>query len=125
REIHGIAANVNHTVDRTRTAENFSACVVNAPTIHLRLWFRLIAPVDSAADRISECRRHVNENIPEPIAPASFENQNFLVGMRAQTIRQYTARRTSADDDEIISVHKFLSYHSRLNCASHSCLEDW
>src|SRR5690348_15344180 len=78
--------------------------------VHIRLGLRPVAPiVESAADRVRQAGRHVDEDIPQIIGPPGLQHQYLVAGIGAQPVRQHTASRPAANDDRVELLHGFLT----------------
>ncbi len=85
--IHGIATNIDHPVNAAGAAKYFSPAMKNSAIIHVWLWFRLVTPiVKFVAKRGCQSGRHVDENVPNVVGAARFDNKDFVRRICAKTI---------------------------------------
>ena len=98
--VAGLAAHVQHAVDRTRTAQHLAARDREAPVAGARLGLRVEAPVDAwAVDQLPETDRHMDEGMP--VAAAGFEKQHAVARVRAQPVGQHAAGGAGAHHDVV------------------------
>ena len=107
-----LAAHVQQPVDRTRTAEHFSARLEHLPAVQARFRFGLVHPVDGFfLEQFSVAERHVNPEIG--VFGSCLQQQHGMLAVGAQAIGEHAAGRAGADDDVvefgsvIIIVHCF------------------
>ena len=99
-EIAGVAAHVDHAVDRGRAAQHLAARTVDAPAVQIGLGLGLEAPVVALhvhGDR--ERGRHLDEDAAP--AAACLEQQHADALVLAQPVGQHAAGRAGADDHVI------------------------
>ena len=100
-----VAALEDHAVDGARPAQNLAAGVVDAATAHVRLGLGLELPVvEAIADGERQRRRHVDEDVPAPVAPPGLQDQHTVGGVRAQPVGQCAAGRAAPGDDEVVQL---------------------
>jgi hypothetical protein len=98
-EIAGMAAHVDHAVDRGRAAEHLAARHHEAPVAEMRLGLGEVAPVVAGhVHRKAERRWHLDEGAR--VRAAEFEHQNRVAGL-AEPVGKRRTGRACADDDEI------------------------
>ena len=99
--IGGLAAHVDHRVDRRRAADHLAARIIEAAAIEAFLRLGLEAPVRA---RIADREQIADGNMkPNPIvAAAGFEQQHAPVAIGRQPIGQEAAGRARADDDVVV-----------------------
>ena len=96
-----LTANVNHRIDRARSAEHLATGPVAAPVIDSWVGFGLVFPI--------YCRIEENPAIadwrlnPETtITTTGLKHQNSVVTVGAEPIGQHAARRTRANYDVVV-----------------------
>ena len=112
--VAGLAAHVDHGVDRRRAADHLAARIVQRAAVEAGHRFGLEHPVGARiADREQVTDRDV---IPDPVvAAAGFEQQHAIARIGAEPVRQHAARRARADDDVIVfAFDRFGFGHSIL-----------
>ena len=99
--IGGLAAHIDHGVDRRRAADHLAARIIEAAAVEARLRLGLEAPVRA---RIADREQIADRNVkPDPIvAAAGFEDEHALVGVGGQPVGQQAAGRARADNDVIV-----------------------
>ena len=107
-----LAAHVQQPVDRTRTAEHFSARLEHLPAVQPRFRLGLVHPVDGFfLEQFSVAERHVDPEIG--IFGSCLQQQHGMLAVGAQAIGEHASGRAGADDDVvefgsiIIIVHCF------------------
>jgi hypothetical protein len=99
-EILGLAANVNHPVDRTGAAEHLAARPEHAPIGGAGVGLGLVAPIDRrVGEGLAETQRDVDPAIG--VVPAGFEQQYPRARVFGQPRGDRAPGRAGADDDEI------------------------
>ena len=107
--IHGVSPDKNHPVDAAGAAQDLPATVENTPSIHVGFGLGIVAPVVVfVTQRHRESGGHVDEDVPDVIGSARFENQHLVVGVRAEAIGQHTTGRPTADDDGVVVCLQLL-----------------
>ena len=102
--VAGLAADVQHGVDRARTAQHLAARNRQAPVAGARLGLRVEAPVDAwAVDHLPEADGHMDEGMP--ITGAGFEQQHAVARVRAKPVGQHATGGAGADDDVVELLH--------------------
>ncbi len=99
--IGGLPAHVDHAVDRGTAAQNPTARIVQAAAVQSRLGFGPVAPVETRiAHRMKIAHRHMD---PEAVVmTARLQQQDAVSRIGGQAVGQHAARRSRADDDEIV-----------------------
>src|SRR5262249_32602280 len=100
-----MAANIDHAIDRGRSADDAPARAVHLAAVHVGFGLAVVVPVDLVVgERIGERRRHVDLPVPEAILPAGLEHEDAVLCLGAEAIGQHAAGRTGADDDVVESL---------------------
>ena len=103
--VQRVAALEDHPVDRARPAEHLAARVVDAPPVHARLGLGLVLPVvEAVADRDRQRGRHVDEEVELPVGAARLQDEHLGGGVGTQAVGERAARRTPADDHEVVAL---------------------
>ncbi len=99
--VGGLAAHIDHGVDRRRAADHLAARIIQAASVEARLRLGLEHPVRA---RIADGEQVADRNVkPDPIvAAAGFEDQHALAGVGRKPVGEQAAGRTRADDDVIV-----------------------
>ena len=107
--IGGLAAHIDHGVDRGRAADHLAARIVQAAPVQPRLRLGLEHPVGARiADREQVADRNVK---PDPIvAAARFEHEHALVGIGGKPVGEQAAGRAGADNDVIVFARDRLGH---------------
>ena len=101
--VQRVAALEDHPVDAARAAQDLPARVVDLAAAHERLGLGLVPPViEAAADRKRERRGHMDEHVPGPVRPARLQHQHAVGRILGEPVGEDTARRATADDDEVV-----------------------
>ena len=124
--VGGLAAHVDHGVDRRRAADHLAARIVQRAAVEAGHRFGLEHPVRARiADREQIADRDV---VPDPVvAAAGFEQQHAILGIRRKAIGQHAAGRARADNDVVVfaferrRVCHVVSVPKHLQCAVPSC----
>lgn len=100
--IPAMPANIQHRVDRTRSAQPAPARLVTATAVQPRLRHRLEVP-----HRAPRLHRDAagHQGAPARIASARFEHRDAISAALAQAARGGAASRSGADDDDIGFLH--------------------
>ncbi|MCY1372652.1 hypothetical protein D9M69_598740 [compost metagenome] len=98
--IAGLAAHVDHAVDRGAAPQHLAARVAQGATLQARLRFGLEAPVGArVADAEQVTHGDVNPRIV--VAAAGLEQQHAMLRIGRQSIVQQTPSRPGPDHDVI------------------------
>ena len=99
--VGGLAAHVDHGVDRRRAADHLAARIVQRAAVEAGHRFGLEHPVRA---RIADGEQIADRDVePDPVvAAAGFEHQHAVVRIGRQPIRQHAAGRARADDDVVV-----------------------
>ena len=119
-EIGGIAAHIDHAVDRGRTADHLAARRMHPSTAQMRLRLRLILPIVARhVHRDRQRAGHLDED--RAIGPALFEHQHAMPSILGQPGGEHAPRRSGADDDVIEAVghQRYLNRGSRCRPSRH------
>ena len=109
--VRGLAAGINHRVDRRAAAEHAAPRLKTASTIELRLRNGLVARrIQPDRGGRGETQRRVNEHAL--VAPARLEKADADVGIFRQAPRQHAPARSGADDD-VVELHRAPPVFSR------------
>ena len=107
-----LAAHVQQPVDRTRTAEHFSARLEHLPAVQARFRLGLVHPVDGFfLEQFAVAERHVDPEIG--ILGSCLQQQHGMLAIGRQSIGEHAAGRAGADDHivefgtVIVIVHLF------------------
>jgi hypothetical protein len=101
-EVAGMAAHVDHAVDRGGAADHLAARAGHAPPAHVRLGLGAVAPVVAAhVHRVGECAGHPDEGARVAAAMLDHEDGAPRLG---QAEGHGAAGRARADDD-VIGLH--------------------
>ncbi|ENN86115.1 hypothetical protein RHSP_32539 [Rhizobium freirei PRF 81] len=99
-EVLGMAAHIDHAVDRGGAADHLAARRGDAAVIELRLRLGKIAPIVAVhAHRPGKGGRHLDERAE--IAASELQNDDRMLAVLRQTGSHGGAGRARADDDEI------------------------
>ena len=100
--VAGMAADIDHAVDRGRAAEHAAARAIHHAAVHEGLGLGVVVPVDLVVgQRIGEGGRHVDLPVPGVIAAAGLEQKHASRWLGRQPVGQHAAGRAGADDDVI------------------------
>ena len=99
--VGGLAAHIDHGVDRRRAADHLAARIIEAAAVEALFGLGLKTPVGA---RIADGEQIADRNVkPDPVvAAAGFENEHALAGVGGQPIGQNAAGRAGADDDVVV-----------------------
>ncbi len=99
--VGGLAAHVDHGVDRGRAADHLAARIIEAAAVKPLLGLGLEHPVRA---RIADSEQIADRDVePNPvIVAAGFQQQDALAGIGRQAVRQHAAGRARADDDIVV-----------------------
>ena len=101
--VERIATLEDLAVDARGATQHLAPGVVDAPVVHERLRLGLVAPVvEAAADGERQGGRHVDEHVPRPVGPTCLQDEHAIARIGRQPIGQGAARRSPADDDEVV-----------------------
>ena len=95
-----MTAHKHHAIVRGTPANHFRAWPGDTPAIHMRLGFGPIAPLETRVLQ-HELRPGWNFGLPRPIRRPRLQHQDPQVWIAGQPVGQYTAGRSSADDDVV------------------------
>ena len=99
-EVAGVAAHVDHAVDRGRAAQHLAARAVEPAAVQVGLGLGLETPVVARhVHRDGERGRHLDEDAA--VAAPRLEQQHAGAHVLAQAVSQHAAGRAGADDDVI------------------------
>ncbi len=102
--VHGVAARIDHRVDRGRAAEDFASWERYLPAIAMGLGLGLEIPAQLfALGHRPHGDGHMNPEIA--VLAAGFQQQNLAAGVLAQPVGEHTARRTRTDHNVIKLRH--------------------
>ena len=98
--VAGLAAHVDHGVDRRTAADDAAARVADAAPGQARVGFGGKAPVGAGVgDGVEVAHRHLD---PEPVVVAAgLDQQHPVIRVGAEPVGQQAARTARADDDEV------------------------
>jgi hypothetical protein len=97
-EILGLAADIDHAVDRAGAAQHLAARPINLASAGVGLG--LVAPVDRRVGKgLAEAKRDVDPAIG--VVAARFEQQDACVAVLGEARGDRASGRAGADDDEI------------------------
>ena len=105
-----LAADVDHPVDRARSAEHFAARLHHRPFDPLLARRRLVEPVDSRIDEVlSVADRNMNPRVP--VLAAGLEQENLVLAGLGQAVGEDAAGTACANDYVVKSLfgHCFFS----------------
>src|SRR4029077_2277252 len=99
--IGGLAAHIDHGVDRGRAADHLAARIIEAAAVETLLGLGLEAPVGA---RIADGEQIADRDVkPDPVvAPAGFENEHALVGVGREPVGENAAGGAGAGDDVVV-----------------------
>src|ERR1700730_1649081 len=114
--VGGLAAHIDHGVDRRRAADHLAARIIEAAAVEAFLWLGLKTPVGA---RIADGEQIADRNVkPDPVvAAAGFENEHALAGVGRELIGQNAAGRARAGDDVVVFAVNRLCRAHRPSCA--------
>ncbi len=102
-EILGLAADIDHPVDRTRPAEHPPARIGDRASRGAGVGLGLEAPGQGRmVQQLHVACRYVDQRVP--VAPARLDQHHPCARVLRQAVGEHTARRTSANDD-VIRLH--------------------
>ena len=97
-EILRLPADIDHTVDRARSAQHLAARPFHPPPGDAGIGFGFEAPIDGRiVDHLEQTAGDVNPRIA--VGGPRFEQQHAIGGIGAQAVGQHASRRTGPDDD--------------------------
>ena len=100
-EVLGMAADMNHGVDRTRATQHLAARPVVFSSAQTRIRLGLIHPVQRGiVEGLAVAERHLD--IEAPVAAARLEHQHPVAAAGRKPVGQHAARRSRAYDDEVV-----------------------
>ena len=103
--ILAVAAVVDVAVDGRRSAQGLAARHGNGAAGGPFRRLRLIAPVQRlVVQQFHEARRNMDHGVP--IGRPRFQHADRIPAVRRKPIGQHAARRSGADDDVVVCVHK-------------------
>ncbi len=112
RVVTGMAANIDHAVDRGRPADHLAARTDKLPPAKRRFRLCQIAPIIARhVHRIGQRGRHLDQRTG--IAATKFENQDAPPAILAKPVGKRASRRTRSDDDVIVAVTHRATIKSR------------
>ena len=113
--VGGLAAHVDHGVDRGRAADHLAARIVQAAAVEAFLRLGLEHPVRA---RIADGEEIADRDVvPDPIvAPAGLKQQHARIRRGRQPVRQHAAGRAGADDDVVVIAVDGVLVHAAM-CA--------
>ena len=119
--VGGLAAHVDHGVDRRRAADHLAARIIEAAAVEALLRLGLEAPVRA---RIADGEQIADGNMkPDPVvAAAGFEHEHAPVAIGRQPIGQDAAGRAGADDDVVVFALDRLCRAHRPSCAENDSM---
>jgi hypothetical protein len=99
--VAGLAAHVEHGIDRRRSADHLAARIRQAAAVEPLLRQRAVHPVGA---RIADGEKIADRDVvPDPVvAAARLEQEHSLVGIGGEPVGQQAAGRTGADDDVVV-----------------------
>ena len=99
--VRGLAAHIDHGVDRRRAADHLAARIIQAAAVETFLGLGLEAPVGA---RIANGEQIANWNMkPYPVvAAAGLEDEYALAGICGQAVGEDAASRAGAGDDVVV-----------------------
>src|SRR5438309_4132158 len=99
-EILGLAADIDHAVDRGGAAQHLAARPVDAAVAGAGIGLGLVAPIDAGiGEGLAKAERDVDPAVV--VLAAGLEQQHLCRRALAQSRRHGAARRPRADHDEI------------------------
>jgi hypothetical protein len=99
--VGGVAAHIDHAVDRRGAAQDLAARLVHHAVVELWLGLRVEHPVDlGIVVGLVVAERDVDPGIG--VARAGLEQQHAILAVLAETPRHRATRRARAGDDEIV-----------------------
>src|SRR5580704_456965 len=113
--IGGLAAHIDHGVDRRRAADHLAARIIQAAAVETFLGLGLEAPIGA---RIANGEQIANWNMkPDPVvAAAGLEDEYALAGICGQAVGEDAAGRAGAGDDVVVvAVDRLNSRHFALH----------
>jgi hypothetical protein len=108
-EIFGLTADIDHAVDRRRTAEHLAARPEHASVGGSRVGLGFVAPIDRRVGKgLAKAERDVNPAVA--VLTAGLEQQHPCRRVLTEPRRHRAPRRTGTNDDEI-RFDQILSRH--------------
>src|SRR5262249_48122165 len=102
-KVAGLAADLEHAVDRGRAADHLAARMVDRSAVETGLGLRLEAPVPARiADGVAIADRHMQPD--RAVGAAGLEQQDFGSWIGRQTVGEQAAGRARADDDVVEAI---------------------
>ncbi len=100
----GVAAHIDHAVDRRGTANDLAARRHEAAIIEMRLRLRCEAPVVALhVHRIGKGGRHLDQR--PPIGAAIFEDEDAVLSVLGKPVCHDGTGRAGSNDDEVVIRH--------------------
>ena len=103
--VGAVAAEVDHRVDRARSADDLAAREVQAAAPEPRLRLAVEIPVDAGLEQHREGRRHGDLRLG--VLTAGLEQRDPDVGILAEPRRDHAACRSRADDHVVVHRASF------------------
>ena len=114
-EIGGVAANVQHRIDGTRSAEDLASGPIGLAVSEPWVGFREVVPVETRiGESLAVADRHLYPRAA--IRAARLQKQHGIAAVRAQSVSQYAAGRTGSDDNVIDSRRMGSHWRPILRC---------
>ena len=109
-EVLRLAADIEQTIDRTRSAQHFAARLDDLAVVEIGLRLRTIEPVDlGVVEQLAVTERNVNPDVA--VVSAGLQQQNTMTARGGQPISQDAAGRAGADDDIVKSISRWDRRH--------------
>ena len=103
-EVAGVAAHVDHAVDRGGAAQHLAARAVQAAAVQIGLRLGLEEPVEALhVHGDGERRGHLHEDVP--VAAAGLQQQHPALPVRGQPVGQHATGRAGSHDDVVVVRH--------------------
>ena len=100
----GLAADIDHAVDRARAAQHLAAGNFDAPAARALVRLRRVAPVDGGiVDHLGDADRHARPEEVRALGPG-LEQQHPMGAALGQPAGDHRPGRTGTDDDVVIGL---------------------
>src|SRR5688572_6086812 len=124
--VQSVAADIDHGVERRRTAQHAPARPVHDTVVHIGLRLGVVVPVVPGVHQVVHQRgRHVDLPVPPRIARPGFQQAHLVAGILAQAVREHAPGGPAADDQVIVyavELHALVPFCSDTAPRSHISL---
>ena len=103
-KVAGVAAHIDHAVDRRRAADHLAARAVKPAAVHMGFWLGLELPVVALhVHRDRQRGRHLDEDAA--VAAAGLEHEDAARRVLGEAVGEHAAGRPGADDYVVELFH--------------------